>query len=185
MVFSRNPFLILAGWYRLAWMGAGVLACAYVAIVVAHSTSYIGPDRGLALVVAHFLKADIFDMVSAASSRLFGKDIGKGVPASRYALICGPVGHAIPSENGKREREVRFQLVIRKSGILYDVMLRAIVRGESHVAFILSQVHVGGAQLCGFNREEELECTCKGRFNAFERSRIPAANFTRSSSPWF
>jgi hypothetical protein len=131
-----------------------------------------GPNRAFTL---QSVKADLIDMASIESSRLFSYSLGIGTRPTRYALICEESDQATQAENAASELQVRRQLVDNKSGSAYNGMIAGIDRGDAQPVFILSRFAPGGAKLCAVKQYWNQECTCGGQYKATERSRIPAS----------
>lgn len=169
--------------YRLCRSLLVALAALYIAMVAVNGIPYRGIGPGLIAFTLQSLKADLIDMASIESSRLFGYSLGAGTRPTRYALICEENGQATQAENAASELQVRRQLVDNKSGSAYNGMIAGIDRGDSQPVFILSRFAPGGAKLCAVRQYWNQECTCGGQYKATERSRIPASDLFGPQKP--
>jgi hypothetical protein len=169
--------------YRLGRFILLSLAALYALLIAVNGMSYRGVGVGLIPFTLQFLKADLFDMVSSESYLLFGYGLGVGDHPTRYALICEETGKASEAENADGERRVRGQLVDNKSGAAYNSMIAAMHRGDSQPVFILSEYAPGGAKFCAANQYRLQECSCRGRYKATERTRIPARELFSPPKP--
>lgn len=150
------------------------LACFYVAMVAVHGMQYRGAGPGLIGYTLRTLKADVVDAISVQSYKLLGFGIGDGARPTRYALICEEKD-AIEAETAAAERIVRQQLIDNKSGITYNSMMAAIANGKEQPVIILPRYRAGVTRSCPVSLYQKQECTCEGKYNATERSRIPAS----------
>ncbi|MCK1744301.1 hypothetical protein IVA80_26635 [Bradyrhizobium sp. 139] len=161
--------------YRLLGAVAVTLACLYAAMVAVDGTRYAGMRPGLLAFVLRTLKADIVDALSVQSCKLLGFGFGDGARPTRYALLCEENGYASEAELAAAERLVRQQLVDYKSGITYNSMMTALAIGKGQPVIILPRYGVGVTRSCPVSSYRDQECTCAGKYNATERSRIPAS----------
>jgi hypothetical protein len=163
------PLLKKLYWFaRTAVFG---LAALYVAMSLVYAVSITGVGFDTLAFTARNLQADAFDMASVLRYKIFGVGLGIGTRPMRYALICEPPG-ATEAENASNEQRVRRQLR-EHSGALYNEMKSFIEQGGPQPVLLLSQV--GGAKICAASTYRTQTCSCDGKFQGVERSRIPAS----------
>jgi hypothetical protein len=160
--------------YRLLRTVVLALAAGYVAMCLVNAIYYTGDGPDAVFFTLRTLKADVFDVLSTINYKLFNSGLGAGSRPTRYALLCQEIGQSTEMDNAAAELQVRRQLVDNKSGDLYNAMSAAIKDGEAQPVFILSKLARGGATFCATTYYRSQECTCRGKYKATERSRIPA-----------
>jgi hypothetical protein len=181
---------VAARWriFKLARTSVLCLAAVYAGTVAVNAARYTGPGLPILTFAAQSLKADAFDMLSVMRYRTFGTSFGAGTRPTRYALICrevGKTGEAIVSEteNAANESRVRRSLVEFKGGSAYNQMMEQFDLGRTQPIFILSSRYPGGANICASFTYWTQSCSCYGKYQAAERSRIPARDIFGPPKP--
>jgi hypothetical protein len=164
--------------YRIARMAVFGLAALYVAMLLVYAATFTGAGFGALAFTVSNLKADAWDMASVLRYKTFGVGLGVGVRPTRYALICEERGNAgepkaTEAENAKSEQDVRGQ-ISDHSGYVYNEMMEVIAQGYAQPVLLLWQGR-GGAKVCGARDYGTQNCSCGGKFQGVERSRIPAS----------
>jgi|GEM_PF-4499423 len=173
--FRRVPAPLMLIW-RFGRMAVLACAAAYVLLIVGSAIKYSAFNFDLLTYTLRTAKAEVFDTLAAVVVKTTGYVIGVGSRPTRYALICQEAGKDTDEENAASELIVRRQLIDDKSGTAYNTMKAAMARGEEHPVFVLSKWENGRANFCAFYYDLMQECTCGRRYNATERSRIPASD---------
>lgn len=153
-----------------------ILAALYIVMATLDATRYRVGGTGVATFALQTLKADVVDVASVIGYKLFGYSLGVGFRPMKFALICEETGQLTEAENADAEQRVRRQLV-QNSGDVYNSMIAESKEGYAQPVFILSKYGLGGAKLWTTWVYDRQECTCSGKYNATERSRIPASDF--------
>jgi hypothetical protein len=179
---SRLDQLTKTSGYRLFRSLLLALASLYIVMIAINGIQYQGVGPSLIGFTLRSLKADMVDVISVESYRLFGFDFGIGSRPTRYALICEETGTA-EADNVVAEQQVRGQLVDNKGGEMYNTMTAAIERGDNQPIFVLSKFARGGAKFCAANSYRRQECSCSGKYKASERSQIPASDLFGPRKP--
>jgi hypothetical protein len=175
LLLPYRPLLKKLYWFaRMAVFG---LAASYVAMSLVYAVTFTGAGFDTLAFTARNLQADAFDMASVLRYKIFGVGLGIGTRPIRYALICEPTVYggapgATEAENASNEQRVRRQLR-EHSGAVYTEMKSLIEQGGTQPVLLLSQGG-GGAKICGANAYRTQTCSCGGKFEGVERSRIPA-----------